>query len=103
MKRLFFGVAVAAIALSASAFTNAKFATITYYNNGSGLYKLTTQPFTTCQEVENISCRLEFPNTNNLDLTQVPASLDITVPSQLSAIQAQLGTPTYSTDKGAYQ
>ena len=61
MKKVFFGVAVVAIALSASAFTNAKVAAGDVYGNtstGSPQYSKLTQTFNPdlCQNSEETRC-----------------------------------------------
>lgn len=87
MKRLFFGLAVAATALGASAFTNANSRVAkTYYQTSEGGYVATQPPAPrSCAVTSDNPCTYTFPNDPGL------ASFTI---SQLPTLSATYGTPT---------
>ncbi|ATP57392.1 hypothetical protein CPT03_13395 [Pedobacter ginsengisoli] len=100
MKRLFYGVAVAAIALSASAFTstkgNLRFAT-TYYQTSPGVYVSNPSPATACNQVTAQSCTITFSPA-------LPASITTFNYSDLEQVEEDNNsTATESPTKRLYQ
>ena len=71
MKKLFFGLAVLGIALSASAFTNAKsqlgrFATVYITGHSSGFYNYSTTDPEVCENEKELPCEVlsgDYPIT----------------------------------------
>lgn len=98
MKRLFFGLLVAATALGASAFTNykgdaARFST-KFYQTGNGVYTdVAPGPTHSCALSSSTPCELIFPTETGLSTFNA---------SQIPALSATYGTPAQSNPNKRY-
>ncbi|WP_214228466.1 hypothetical protein [Pedobacter sp. B4-66] len=86
MKKVFFGLAVAVVALSASAFTNVKSfdATTKFYQTVEGTYSR-TNPGVICSQSSSNACTVEFPST-------LPGTITSFNISQLPTLEGTYGT-----------